>query len=193
MKQIWIVLVGILGILIIVLLVFGRGGEAPKRIDITDPQYSNAVLSWTVDGPVVAKENHNAIQITVSSTGRTLRIIEGYENQPVQIKHFDNSQAAYDAFTQALRTAGFTRQNGNSTKTNFYSVCPQGNRFIYQIQNNNAEAYLTWTTSCGKGGATFSGNRDLVQQLFQDQIPKYSDLVDDVQLGSSGSSGGLLL
>lgn len=187
MRFIWWILLGILGFLLIVLLIFGRGGKAPsKQIDLTQPDYSSAVLVYTIDGPVVGQENHNAIRISVSDTGRTFEIIQGYEGQATTIKHFDNTQAAYDALTQALQRAGYTNQNTHRTSTSYYSVCPLGNRFIYQIENNNAEVYNTWSTSCNdKGIQTFSGAAALVQQLFQDQIPNYEELTANVQLGSS--------
>lgn len=186
MRLIWWTLLGLLGLFVILLLLFGRGGSPKKQIDITQPQYSDAVLVYTIDGPVVAQENHNAIRISVSGSGRTLEIIQGYEDQATTIKHYDNTQAAFDVLVQELQRSGFTNQNGHSNSTSIYSVCPLGNRFIYQLENNNAEVYNAWSTSCNdRGVQTFSGNAVLVQELFQRQIPNYDTLTASVQLGTN--------
>ncbi len=164
-------------------LIFG-GHKTPKPSELTDPSFSDTTLIYTMEGPIVARENHNSVRIKVSYNSRQMSILNGYEYRVVNSKHYENDQASYDAIRQALRTSGFLRQNHNSTATSIYSVCPLGDRYTYQvIDATGQEIYHTWSTSCGDTNvSTFGGNSLLVRQLFIDQIPDYPELTADLTL-----------
>ncbi len=178
-------IVGIVVLLAVLFSIIFGGHKTPKPATLIDPVYDNATLIYTIEGPVVARENHDSIKVEVSADGRELDVLNTYEYNVVNKKNYDNTPAAFDALRQALRTSGFMAQNRNSTETSIYSACPEGDRYIYQlIDGSGQEVYRTWSTSCGDTNVTtFAGNPALVRKLFTDQIPDYNSLTQTLSLG----------
>jgi len=158
--------------------------QAPKAL----PDYADtgAIVRLTTDGPINGDDIHRQIQLTVSSTTRTLDIIQGYQGTVIQTESFANNEPAYSAFLNALYKSGYTlkltsKQNKFASDSDQGS-CPLGDRYYYQLMNtdNNADQSL-WSSSCGKTvPGNFGGAGPLVQQLFQVQFGNYNVFTQNV-------------
>jgi len=170
-------------ILLIVLLVRG-GNNKPKTANQPKPlsSYSatNSEVSLTIDGPVVANSLHRQIQIRVDRDNATYEQFTGYDGQSVNQQQFSNTENAYEAFLLALQQAGFT--NGDKTVTQEErGFCPQGQRFIYVLKQDDKVISRYWAATCGTT-RSYLGNVSLTNNLFQAQIPGYNKLIQGVNL-----------
>jgi hypothetical protein len=135
----------------------------------------------TTQGEIVGQDQFRSIRISVTPSERRFQILAGYDNVVQSEQVFGNINDAYSTFADALTNAGFNRTR-TSTIESVNGVCPLGKRYIYEINEFGTQVMNLWSTTCGRGVGTFGGNRNLVQSLFENQIPNYNDLVEDVDL-----------
>jgi hypothetical protein len=173
------------GILAIVLLTSGGpaepGQSGERQVTVTDYASGDAVVRLTVQGEIEAKEEHREIRITVGRNRRNIEILRGYDAEVIKSRPFDNSQAAYDEFLHALEKAGFANSQ-DSTVEDEEGVCPTGRRYIYEMLDNSEQVLRLWSTSCSRRDGTLAGNANLIRQLFEAQIPDYTEFARDVRL-----------
>lgn len=155
-------------------------GSTTQAINLNDFKTNGSSMRFIMDGPIEAPETHETTIITVSASQSILEVVKGYTQAPVLSQAFANNQASYNAFIDALSTAGFTSVK-ESNSTNRGGACPLGNRYSYQILVSGALKQDTWSASCGSKQGTFGGSVNTTQQLFRAQIPNYSKLVSSVQ------------
>lgn len=174
-----------LGLIILVILLLFRGGGKPKvpATSKTLDSYAStsAEVRMTVDGPVNADSMHNQIQITIDRQNVTFEHLQGYEGNSVKLQQYPNNQSAYTTFLLALAHAGFTRGNIDPALRDERGYCPLGNRFIFELIQDDRTLQRFWATTCGKP-ATFLGNFSLVRSLFQAQVPDYNSQAASIGL-----------
>jgi len=168
-------------IVLIVLLFSGGNKSTPSAVPKLLSSYAStdAEVRLTIDGPINAAQSHQKVQITINSSQATFQQLQGYDGTVVNTQSYANTPNGYYAFLRALEQADFTKGNSSPALANDTGLCPLGDRYNMElIQNGNVlENY--WTTTCG-GLATFEGNTDLTLQLFQAQIPNYSNLTENI-------------
>ncbi len=159
-----------------------RGPETPRQVTSKMSEYasSGATVSFVQDGIIDAPETHQTIVISVSPSSRTVSIIKGYNVPPTINKAFSNSEASYSAFMSALAGAGYSSSKSASAGANRAEVCPLGEKFSYKVILNTTTAQDTWNDDCDPRQGTFAGDSNLVQELFELQIPDYDDIVDSI-------------
>ena len=183
---------------IIILLGIGvfnalRQAAAPKSTPSPSPSPAPAAVStldflntdtvearFTIEGRVVAKENHVDETISISQTRRTLYFVSGYSGTADPNNTFDNNQPAYEAFMRALYYYGFTYvkplgKNAPKPADSEVGLCPTGQRYVYEIIKDGQPVYRAWSTSCNDP-TTFGGTPGSIKALFQAQIPDYNRL-----------------
>lgn len=180
----------ILLFVIIFMIVKGGGGDSKGKVPETQKaltSYSNnddiTVTAHTI-GPITAPENHNEIEINVTNTQATINIINGYDDNIVNSRSYPLTTEAFSEFLSALDKAGFTNGNTDEKLKDDSGYCATGQRYIFSIRDGANEIQRFWTTSCG-GTKTYKGNRSATLSLFQNQIPNYGDLTQDVRFSSS--------
>jgi hypothetical protein len=178
----------ILAILIIIFVIIkllgGGGSNPPSNVSRNLVTYAttDTTMRYTVDSPVQANETHRQIVITVGQNQATLSVLKGYQGEVVRTKSYDNNSDAYANFLLALqRTGGYTLGDNNPDLQDDRGYCANGERFNYDIVNGDGSRIQHyWSTSCKQ--KTFKGDISAVQELFQNQIPDYDTLTNDVQL-----------
>lgn len=177
--------VGVLALIVLVLVLVLKGfkGSQPTyATPLTDYSTTNSQVSLTVDGPVVAEQNHSSYRITVDRNNVTIETIQGYENRVVDTKTYSNNQASFYSFLRALDIAGFT--SGKEAKTDSANdergVCASGDRYVFELINDGSDLQRYWASSCGSG--TFKGNSAKVRQLFSLQVPDFDQLTTGLTL-----------
>lgn len=172
-------------ILVIVLIVRGSGGGGQsnsKSIDLADYATSTSQTVLTVDGPVAASQTHESIKVFVDQSQATVQVIQGYEGDVIHSKSYPMNANSYAVFLLSLKRAGYTLGNSDPSVKDERGYCPTGERYIYELKDNDKTVQRYWNTSCDAKQGTFKGQADLIRQLFSMQIPDYDDITADVQL-----------
>ncbi len=149
-------------------------------LDYTD--IDDAQVSFSIEGRVIAKEQHYSQTITVAKLHRQLDLFQSYSGTAYQTTSLDNSQPAFDDFMHAIHDAGFesSTKNPKAAATDT-GLCPFGQRYTYQFTQGGKTLMSNWSTTCGDP-TNFTGNANTIRTLFQLQIPNYPTLVSSVRL-----------
>lgn len=188
-------LAGIIGLflfIIILVLLFGRGGKKPTPgptiLPLADYAETTATVSFTTDGMVNGDEIHRSIRITVSSSQRQLDILQGYNPQVISSKSFINNQEAYNVFLKSIGFSGFlAKSNKKNIPASEIGQCPLGFRYILNLEQDGDDLSRLWASTCGKAVGNATGNILTIRSLFQNQIPDYTKLTNTVNLSMTTS------
>jgi hypothetical protein len=188
MRYIVGLLLGIGLIVLTFILIFRAfsGDDTPQAPAVSLPDYatSNAVMRYTIDGPVVSQQEHNRIRVTVSKDTVLLEQIQGYEGTLVQSKTYPTNTQAYGTFLRALDLAGFDDGN-KEIDDDERGYCPNGRRYIYEAIDGSDSVLRWWATSCSADQGSFLGNDGTIRRLFQNQVPYYNELTRNIRMSSS--------
>lgn len=177
----FLVAIGLI-VLVFILILQGFGGDKKpkeKQISLTDYAGTTTQMRYTLDGPVTADELHQGLRITVGQDESRMDIYQGYQNNIISSKTYPNNQSSYAEFLRALELLGYNKGDKDPNKTDERGVCPDGERFIFEIMNDTSSTQRYWSTSCG--GGNYKGNVPKVRALFRQQIPDYDDLTADLR------------
>jgi hypothetical protein len=177
---------GIVAILIFIIVLIVRGGgnpaEGPKAINLADYATSSSQVVLTIDGPVAASQTHQSVKVFVDQSQTTIELIQGYEGQVINSKSYSMNPNSYAVFLLSLKHAGFVLGDTNPDLNDERGYCPEGSRFIYELQDNNKQLQRYWNTSCGAKQGTFKGQGPIIRKLFKVQVPDYDEITTNVQL-----------
>lgn len=129
------------------------------------------ILRLRVDGPVIADEKHQSMQIDITPTSRTVTLYKTYQNVEFKKSTYANNQKAFEAFAQALDRAGYTV---GSASAKYTGECALGRVYHLEVLQASKVTQDLWTTSCSTT-RSFGGNMSTVLTLFNKQIPNYTD------------------
>jgi hypothetical protein len=179
----FLIAIGLLA-LVIILVVKGLSGNNSTAIQ-TKPlsSYANtdAVAGLVIDGPIVADQNYQQVQIYISQTYSQINIINGYQGAIVNTQTFENNPSAYSAFLSALQEFGFGEITANFKYKTPAGFCSFGDSYSYSLVNGGNNIINSWATSCG-GEGNFKGIVSNVNQLFISQIPTYQKITANTSL-----------
>lgn len=168
-------------IVVFVLVLRGFTGDKPKEeINLLDYANSQTVVRLVVDGPVVADQNHQGYSITVGRDANVIEVTKGYNEEVVRAQTYSNNSEAYANFLRALQLQNFTKGVDDPSRAEMRGFCPNGSRFVFEIETTGRNVQRFWTSTCG--GGTFRGNSAAVRNLFSRQIPDFNKLTADVRL-----------
>lgn len=169
----------ILGVLLLVLR--GLGGDEPKdQKQLTDYTKTNTIMQLTIQGPVNAEQLHHSVRVTVGRDESRVEILHGYEERVAASQSYPSNEGAYGTFLRALQLMNYTKGNTDSKLADERGYCPEGNRYIFEIENGAHQIQRFWRSSCDEG--TFGGEAGNVIDLFEAQIPDYRSFISDAEL-----------
>lgn len=146
---------------------------------LNDPTDTTSVR-MSVRGPIVAKENHYSIIISIAQTERTITTFRGYDGDVISTQTIGNTKAAFSDFLAALNRASFMTED-KSIGTENQGICAVGQLIFFEILEDDKSVGKLWTTSCPKLNGNFGGLVTNVQDLFLNQIPNSRDIIDDAK------------
>ena len=181
----FLIFVATIMLVFILAYVLFHGGGKPKIPVTTKTLQSyaatDAQVQLTIDGPINADQNHQATVIIVDRNDVTFEHVQGYQGTITNLQTFANNQNAYTNFLFALAHAGFTEGNSKAVVNNDErGYCPQGDRYIFQLTQDNNTLERYWATSCGSP-KTYLGSLGLTVSLFQAQVPQYNSLANNIK------------
>jgi len=167
-------------IVLVFVLIFKSLGGGPSKPPLNLNSYANsaATAQLTIDGPINADQDHQEVQITVGNAYNQFQILTGYQGTVATTKTFESNQAAYAEFLHALTIAGFTKGNTEASLSDDRGYCPTGERYIFELTQGSDTIIHFWSSSCG--GGTYGGNTDTTLNLFENQIPNYYQLTNNL-------------
>lgn len=148
-------------------------------IDYADQDSS---VQLTYDGPIVAREDHRSIRVTVTADTRRIEVLQGYSGSALIRREFKNDENAYAVFLRAIDYEGFASDQKNKLGDDERGICPSGKRTIVELRNGGESQLRLWSASCDKDAGTLAGSSRNLLKLFQDQIPNYRDVTDNIRL-----------
>lgn len=174
--------IAVIIVVIIKLLSGGGGDSAVAPAPLADYANSSVKVRMTIDNPVQAPSLHREVAITVGRDITRFTAYKGFDQQIINDKRFGMTESAYYAFLRSLDITGdFTNGDTTEAHQNQVGYCALGNRYVYQIIDTDGSILQHfWSTDCGQ--KTFQGNINAVQDLFQNQVPNYGELISDLDL-----------
>lgn len=142
----------------------------------------DTVTKLVTKGRIVGNDEYGEVHITIGRDSRTLQIFRGYQGRVIASENFGNNPDAYRVFLSALHNAGFTNSRRVSDTILPEGVCPTGKRYWYEIVTGEDTPQSLWNTSCASVRGNFGGDSNTVRWLFENQIPGFDDLTEDVDL-----------
>jgi hypothetical protein len=172
-------------IILIILLFHSNSGKTVVPVTnkpLYDYASTGASVRMTIDGPTNADEIHTQIEITVNQYDVTYDQIQGYQDTVVNMQQFRNNVSAYSAFLRSLSIAGFSEGINSSSLASEQGHCPLGDRYVFELMQDGSDIQRYWTTNCSNVNHTYLGNSVLTLDLFEAQVPKYSLLVQNLDI-----------
>ena len=170
---------------ILIFKAFSGGSNAPKvaKIDLNSYSTTDAVMRYTIDGPINANQLHEKIRITVGNDQVLFEEIQGYQGTLKQSKTYPSNPDAYANFLHALTLAGYTNgSTGPNAVKDQRGYCPAGRRYTYEALTGGDSILSWWSTSCSSKQGNFLGSPETVRSLFTRQVPDYNKLATGVRI-----------
>lgn len=167
-------------------IVGGGGGNSDDGVSDAERNrrsvttiHSGRSVRMTVYGPVVANEDRQSYEITVSTSARRFAAFTGYTQTQISSLDFDNTYEGYQQFVFALERAGFDRERKvTEDKADDRGACSSGKKYVYELFENGDSIKRVWTTTCGNAKGTFGGTNSVTRDLFNRQIPEFQDAIE---------------
>jgi hypothetical protein len=140
-----------------------------------------AQVAMLIDGPTSAPSLHNQVLITITNSVTKMLIFQGYNDQVKASYAFPMTDAAFHVFLRSLEYAGYNSGSNNPALSQASGYCPTGDRYIFTFDADGVQKQRYWATNCG-GPGTYEGNLDLTIQLFEAQVPNYSNLTGNLNI-----------
>jgi len=185
--------VGVIIFILLLVLIFGGHGKktpvGPQLKSLPDYAETDATVSLTTDGIVNADSLHRSIRITISNSQTTLDVLQGYNPRVIQSKSFQNNQEAYTVFLRAINSYGFLAKIKNSkVSADERGQCPLGFRYVLDLNQDGEDLSRTWASTCGSKFGTSGASISTIRQLFENQVPNYDQLVNQVNLSATADN-----
>jgi len=171
-------------ILVIILVVKGLGNNnttGPQPKPLSSYANTDAVASLLIGGPIIADQNYQQIEISISQVSSQISIINGYQGTVVNTKIYANNTNAYSAFLSSLQHYGFNLGNSNYAHKTPAGFCSSGNTYTYSLTNGSDTIFSYWGATCvGEGDSR--GIITNINNLFKLQIPDYNQITSTTTL-----------
>jgi hypothetical protein len=174
----------VFGLLLIIILLLLGGGKSTNTniVNLDSLAGTDSSVRLVTVGALVYNDDHRSISINVSRDTVDLDILKGYEDEVISSRSFANNQTAYATFLRALDLAKFNQ--GDAKKlSDPRGHCPFGQQNFYEVIGGAGQVNQKfWDDSCGVGN--FDGMSSVIIRLFQNQVPNYSELTQNVNLSA---------
>lgn len=183
-----IIVIAIAALVSLARVVFFSGNSStPDVVDTSREALLNTgaghSVRMSVRGPIVANEEFNSYQITVSPNQRVINTYVGYRESIVDQKRLGNNVASYEQFVYALDKADLAvGKELEGDDNDVRGICATGRLYEFSILENGEPVKYLWTSTCKGSTGSLDASVAQLTELFVAQIPDAEDLIDDVNL-----------
>lgn len=166
------------------------GGNKPKEEVVTQIDESEKALvssgadrsiRMSVRGQLVADEEFNSYQITISPTKRKIETFAGYLERSLENESLENNIKAYEELVFALNKAQMMKGvELKGADNDLRGVCASGNLYVFEILKNNTPEKMLWTSTCKLSKGSLVASYDQLRKLFLNQIPNSAKLIKKI-------------
>jgi len=165
----------------------GSSSSEPAAIDTSRQALLSTAadrsVRMTVRGPIVADEEFQSYQISVSPNSRNLTTYKGYLDSVVDQNNLGNNTAAYEQFVYALDKANLSKGTAlEGDKDDIRGVCATGRVYEFDIMNAGSEVKHLWTSTCRGSSGSLNASVEQLKELFTNQIPNATATIRKVNL-----------
>ncbi|MFZ2494832.1 MAG: hypothetical protein WAW60_03625 [Candidatus Saccharimonadales bacterium] len=165
----------------------GVSQEETKRSRVTTINSGRSVR-MTVYGPIVADEERESYEVTVTTTSRRFAAYRGYNQTQIAASDYGNTYEGYQQLVYALAHADFDKEKKvDELAKDDRGACATGRLYVYELFENGDLVRRTWTTSCSKVRGDFAGLNRQVAHLFKRQVPDFNNAVKVLKTLRSGN------
>lgn len=173
-----IIIIAVAALVSLARAVFFSGSDGDEvdidrsRSSLLDSAQGHSV-SMTVRGPIVADEEFQSYQISVTPSTRTLTTYSGYLDAVVDQVSLTNNTSAYEEFTYALDKARLAEGDElPGEKDDVRGICASGRVYEFYINDNGDTVKRLWTSTCKGSKGSLVGNVEQFKKLFVAQFPE---------------------
>lgn len=169
----------IIGVIVIRDALGGSTASVPTHsVDLNKYAKSGTTFRLREEGPIVADENHRALEITITEDGRHAQLEQGYNGTVDDQQDYDNNINAYKQFVAALSQTSW-RLQPDTKPSDWQGQCPTGRRYSFDILDGDKVVKSGWTTSCSTTAKHDPSMADYgnISSLFRAQIPDVNHLI----------------
>ena len=154
-----------------------RGQQALTSVDVT------RAVRMTVRGPIVANERHRSYQVTITPSGRVMTTYEGYLENTIATKSYNNNTPAYEELVYALSRAGMMNErNIDDEEDDTRGICAGGHVYEFEVLQADRTIEKLWTADCRGIKGSLDADANYLAALFTVQIPDSQELASEVDL-----------
>jgi hypothetical protein len=140
-------------------------------------------VRMSVRGPIVANEEFNSYQISISADQRRITTHVGYLESVVDQKRLSNNVASYEQFVHALDKANLAKgEEFDGDDNDVRGICATGRLYEFSILEDGEPVKYLWTSTCKGSSGSLDASVAQLTELFVVQIPGAEDLIDNVDL-----------
>jgi len=133
-------------------------------------------------GPIVADEDFESYQLTISPASRDLNLYTGYLDQVKNSASFSNNTKAYKEFVYALDRNNLVKgEQFEGEKDNVSGVCASGYVYEFEVISGQTVEKHLWTSSCNNAAGSLEGNFSQIKNLFLQQIPDKNTTLNSIR------------
>ncbi len=155
----------------------GMSQEDIKRSLVTTIN-SGRSARMTVYGPIVADEERESYEVTVTTSSRRFAAYQGYNQTQIAASDYGNTYEAYQQLAYALARANFDKEKKvDELAKDDRGACATGRLYVYELFENGDLVRRTWTTTCANTKGDFAGSNRQVAHLFNKQVPDFNNAV----------------
>lgn len=138
----------------------------------------------TVRGPIVSNESFRSYRVTISPEERDITTYEGYMEEVIETKKFDNNNRAYEELVHALDKRRMMDGRVLTEEQNdLRGICASGQIYQFDTLVNGETVRSLWTSDCDGSKGSATANVSEVINMFLNQIPEGRKIVSGVGLG----------
>jgi hypothetical protein len=173
--------IGVVVLAFVLILHIFSGGSSNKNVQpLINYANTDTTVQFTELSPLVNDQTYDGFTINIGASESIIQTLQGYNQTITNTQTFNNNETGFADFLGALDLAGFQKGNTSPSKSDSRGYCATGDTYVFQTITSSGTSQRWWWTSCNEGN--FGGNAKRVISLFEQQIPNFQTITENLAL-----------